>query len=343
MDDKKINLHSSYDERKKQKRKTDRVVNWGAGVKGKPKFELSLLNPRYIGIWLSFILLYVIVKLLPFKYLIKLGSFIGSIMYKYLKGRRYVTERNFELAFPNKSKEEKEAFVKDVFKNAGIGIFETGIAWFYSEKSLKKIIDLKNEDIEKIRTILQQHKGTIAMTCHFVNLEIGARAFGQLIQPGVGVYRASDHPVIEYMQLKGRLVSNEALVDRRDPRSIVKCLLKGYVTWYAPDQDYGIESSSFAPFFAVENTATINATRNLAKLKNVTILPFFIVRENYKYKMYFYDVLTNFPTDNEKEDLTLINKIIEKMILTAPTQYLWMHRRFKTKPEGESDRYPKVS
>lgn len=96
-----------------------------------------------------------------------------------------------------------------------------------------------------------------------------ARIYATLITPGIGVYRPSDHPVWEWAQVRGRLRKNLALVDRNDPRSMLKALMKNMPIWYAPDQDYGRRVSTFAPFFAVKEAATVEGTHNLARVKTL--------------------------------------------------------------------------
>ena len=110
--------------------------------------------------------------------------------------------------------------------------------------------------------------------------------------------------------------------------------------WYAPDQDYGRKVSIFVPFFAVKEAATVVGTRNLAKVKGTLVQPAWTIREGSKYHLYVKAPLNNFPTDDEVIDTTRINQVIEKMILMAPEQYLWLHRRFKTAPNPEEKRYP---
>jgi len=170
-----------------------------------------------------------------------------------------------------------------------------------------------------------------------------ARIYANLITPGIGVYRPSDHPVWEWAQVRGRLRKNLALVDRNDPRSMIKALMKNMPIWYAPDQDYGRRVSTFAPFFAVKEAATVEGTHNLARVKNTQVQPAWTIREGSKYHLYVEEPLQNFPTDDALADTTRINHIIEKMILMAPGQYLWLHRRFKTAPNPEENRYPGLS
>lgn len=338
----KFKIHTSYKERKKQHRITVRNITWGSGVTEGVPFSWSLLRPSFWGAWSAIAVLFLVVTLLPYGAILCLGRMLGRLMHKLLKGRRYVVSTNLKLAFPEKSEEDRAALEKRIFENAGMAIFETGIAWFWPDWRIKRRLIIDPEELRKARELGAQDTRTIAFTCHMVTLEIGARLYALAIKPGIGVYRSSDHPVWEYIQVKGRLRSNLALVDRTDVRSMVKAVMKGFPIWYAPDQDYGITSSVFVPLFGVKNACTVTGLHDLARIKGVKVQPFWLIREKGGYRLRVLDPLDNFPTEDEVADTLRGNQIVEQMILSAPEQYLWMHRRFKTAPEGEAPRYPKI-
>ncbi|MGL5389977.1 MAG: lipid A biosynthesis lauroyl acyltransferase, partial [Shewanella sp.] len=163
--------------------------------------------------------------------------------------------------------------------------------------------------------------------------EMGARIFGQF-QPGVGVYRPHNNPVMEYLQVKGRLRSNKGLVPKRDLRQMVRCLRSPEVIWYTADQDFGRSSAVFIPFFAVPEAATITGATTLAKLGKAKVLPFFVERTagDKGYRIEIMPPLADFPGENELADAMRGNRIIEELISRNPSQYMWLHRRFKTRP-----------
>lgn len=84
------------------------------------------------------------------------------------------------------------------------------------------------------------------MGLHFLTLELGARQFG-LQEPGIGVYRPNDNPLLDWLQTWGRMRSNKSMLDRKDLKGMIKALKKGEVVWYAPDHDYGPRASVFVP------------------------------------------------------------------------------------------------
>ncbi|MBU3827469.1 MAG: LpxL/LpxP family Kdo(2)-lipid IV(A) lauroyl/palmitoleoyl acyltransferase [Candidatus Anaerobiospirillum merdipullorum] len=339
---KKIKLHTSFEKRKEQHRDIVKERGWGKGVTTGVKFTARLLYPNFWGSWLTIALLYLLVTLLPYPLIMATGRVLGHLTARILPGRRYVTERNLELAFPQMPASERKQLAQEIYANAGMGMLETGMAWFWSDKRLLKHAHIDAHELKAAQELAAQNKPILVLTCHFVTLELMARLYALLIKPGVGVYRSSDHPVWEFMQVNGRLRSNLALVDRTDPRSIIKALLKGYPIWYAPDQDYGRRVSIFVPFFGVDKAATVTGTHDLAKVRGCSVQPSWTIREAGGYRLYVKAPLDNFPTTDVEADTRRCNAIIEEMIQHAPAQYLWLHRRFKTAPEGESPRYPEV-
>jgi len=90
-------------------------------------------------------------------------------------------------------------------------------------------------------------------------------------------------------------------------------------------------------------TSTLLSTQRIAKITGAPVVPFYGARLENKagYVIRLSPALENFPSDNDLEDATKINQAIEHQVKQTPEQYLWAHRRFKTRPEGEKDVYAK--
>ncbi|MGN1392718.1 MAG: LpxL/LpxP family Kdo(2)-lipid IV(A) lauroyl/palmitoleoyl acyltransferase [Succinivibrionaceae bacterium] len=320
---------------------TPRTQKYISKSQTNPHITLSMLKPKYWGIWLGvFILRFIL--LFPYSWFMNLGKLIGALGYKLAKKRVKITNKNLELAYPELSPNDHEKLAKEHFKNIGMAIFETGMAWFWSEKRLKKLVHINENELKNAKKLAETNKGIVVLTCHFVTLELMARIYGFSIKPGVGVYRPNNNIVMEYLQVKGRTRSNLYLVDRIDVRQIVKALIKGFPIWYAPDQDYGKHLPHvFAPFFAVKDACTVIGTAGFAKIKNTVVQPSYTIRlpNNKGYKLVIKPILQNFPNGDDLIDATTCNKVIEEMISEAPEQYMWLHRRFKTTPDGVTNRY----
>jgi KDO2-lipid IV(A) lauroyltransferase len=122
---------------------------------------------------------------------------------------------------------------------------------------------------------------------------------------------------------------------------MIRNLKQGEILWYAPDHDYGPQSSVFVPFFAVENAATTTGTYILARMGRPSIVPFVPRRLPHAqgYELIVQPPLTDFPLDDETRAAAMMNRVVEEQVLLAPDQYMWLHRRFKTRPPGEPSLY----
>ncbi|UZD59332.1 LpxL/LpxP family Kdo(2)-lipid IV(A) lauroyl/palmitoleoyl acyltransferase [Shewanella algae] len=300
----------------------------------KAQFSAHLYHPKFWLLWLA-VGLARLTLLLPLKWQMKLGSGIGLLAMKLAGSRVNTAKRNLELCFPQMSEAERETLLRRNFQETGKAIFDTINAWWWSNDKVQKHMQIKGQ--EHVEQTLGAGQGVILFAVHCLPLEMGARIFGQF-QPGVGVYRPHNNPVMEYLQVKGRLRSNKALVPKRDLRQMVRCLRNPDVIWYTADQDFGRSSAIFIPFFAVPDAATITGGTTLAKLGKAKVLPFFVERndDDTGYNIEIQAPLDNFPGENEVEDAKRGNGIVEQLISRNPAQYMWLHRRFKTRP-NESD------
>lgn len=274
---------------------------------------------------------------LPYPLLMGLGRALGLVLYRAGGSRRRIARRNVELCFPELSETERESLLRENFANYGIGLFEVPMAWWWSDRRLERILHLQG--LENIRALDGQ--GALLMAMHFTSLELGGQALARHVSMDA-MYRPHKSPVYEYIQTKGRLVrspDSEAF-PRKDVRGVTRALRGGRIIWYAPDQDYGIRGGVFVPFMGV-TAATITATSKLARLGNARVIPFshFRREDGSGYDVVVHPPLDNFPTKDETADATRINTIIEGFIRRHPEQYLWAHRRFKSRPPGEKSLY----
>ncbi|MGV7093031.1 kdo(2)-lipid IV(A) palmitoleoyltransferase [Siccibacter turicensis] len=300
-------------------------------------FKTHFLHPRHWLTWTGVSILWLLVQL-PYPVLAKLGSTLGRLARPFLKKREYVANRNLELCFPKMEAASRNTLLTDNFTSLGMALIETGMAWFWSDARLRKHFDV--EGFANLQHALDQGKGVMVVGVHFMSLELGGRVMG-LCRPMMATYRPHNNPVLEWVQTRGRLRSNKAMIDRRNLKGLVGALKKGEAVWFAPDQDYGRKGSVFAPFFAMENTATTNGTYVISRLSGASMLTITMIRrkDNAGYRLYIGNMLTDYPSGNEQAAAGYINKVIEDEILRAPEQYLWVHRRFKTRPLGEAASY----
>ncbi|ABK47086.1 lipid A biosynthesis lauroyl (or palmitoleoyl) acyltransferase [Shewanella sp. ANA-3] len=273
-----------------------------------------------------------ITQVLPLSWQMKLGKGLGRLVKTIAGSRTHTARRNLTLCFPDMPESEREALLTRNFEETGKAIFDTINAWWWTDEKIQQHMQITGK--EYVQDTLNAGHGVILFAVHCLPLEMGARIFGQF-QPGVGVYRPHNNPVMEYLQVKGRLRSNKALVPKRDLRQMVRCLRNPDVIWYTADQDFGRSSAVFIPFYAVPDAATITGATTLAKLGKAKVLPFFVERtEGDKgYHIEIMPPLDNFPGEDELADAIRGNKIIEGIIDRNRAQYMWLHRRFKTRPD----------
>jgi KDO2-lipid IV(A) palmitoleoyltransferase len=257
---------------------------------------------------------------------------------RFLKRRVSITRRNLQLCFPDLPSDQVEARIVSNFESLGMGLLETGMAWFWSDARVKRWFDVSG--LHNLKKAQENKKGVLVIGVHFMSLELGGRAMG-LCQPMMAMYRPHNNKAMEFVQTWGRMRSNKAMLDRKDLRGMVHALKKGEAVWFAPDQDYGPRGSVFAPLFAVDQAATTSGTFMLARLAKPALVTVVLVRKalGKGYELVIQPELQDYPIDDEMAAAAYMNHVIEKEIMRAPDQYLWLHRRFKTRPAGTPSLY----
>ncbi len=306
-----------------------------APMDARPHFSVASLHPRYWLTWLG-MALWRASALLPHTWMLWLGRNLGRGLYRLGGFRRAIAERNLELCFPDLSLTEREALLRRTFENIGISFFEVAMAWWWPWRRIAKRVSLEGfEHIEALRG-----QGALLMAVHFTTLELGGQVLGHYYSYDA-MYRPHDNPVYDYLQRRGRLAGHPGseVFPRKDVRGVMRALRQGRLIWYAPDQDYGPKQSVFVPFFGV-SAASVTATAKFAKAGNARVLPFSHVRlPDGHYRVSIHPPLEQFPSGDEVADAARINRIVEDLVRQQPDQYLWVHRRFKTRPPAEPSLY----
>lgn len=302
-----------------------------------PSFSLALLHPKYALVWLSFGLLALFVNLLPQALLIKIGQQLGLIGMRFAKKRVNVAQRNLELSFPDKSPEQIQQLVRENFKNTGLALIETGIAWFWPTWRFKRIIIEKN--IQPLREYQTQQRGVLLCCVHALNLEITARAFAVLGLAGYGAFRPHSNPAYNFIQYWGRTHNGNQLIDRKDLKKMIRILRQGQRLFYLPDHDYGENKSVFVPFFSVADACTTTGTSILAYTSRCEI----VMGSGFRNEQGYYELMADlsiaehYPQKDETAAAAYTNRYVEQLILRAPSQWMWLHRRFKTMPNDSQE------
>lgn len=298
--------------------------------------EVSSLHPRLWPAWGSIALMRV-GAWLPWPLKIVAGKGLGLLAWRFAKRRRHITETNLRLAFPELNEAQHAKLVRETFIANGIGLLETATAWCRDPEHLRHRVVFKGQ--EHMQQALAEGKGALILGVHFSTLDLGG-ALHSLYFPADAVYRPHDNPLFDRFMTRARSHFFDRLVDRHDLRSAVQRIKAGHALWYSPDQDFGRDVSVFAPFFGIQ-AASIRLTAKIARMTGAPVMPLIFHRnpDNRTYTMEYLPALESFPSGNEVADATRINQVIEAAIRRHPEQYLWLHRRFKTRPKGESGFY----
>lgn len=292
----------------------------------------SYWHPRWWPAWLGMSCIWLLAKL-PMRAQWGLGKVTGDLAYRTMSRRRHITATNIALCFPELSPEQREDLVKRAFRSNGIGLLEVGSAWFRNPESLRKYTRVHG--LEHIDAALRHGKGVLLLGGHYSTLDLGGSLISLYIEADV-VQRDHNNQLVNAIMTRSREQRYGVALERRDMRGLFRRLKNNRIVWYAPDQDYGRRGSVFAPFFGVP-AASITATARIAEATGCVVVPFshFRSEQGLGYDIYFQPPLPDFPSGDEVVDATRVNLAIEEQVRKHPDQYLWMHRRFKTRPTPE--------
>ena len=296
-----------------------------------PKFELRFLGPKFWPIWIGFTFLFLL-TCFPYPIVRLFGKGLGNLLAALGKKRIAIAKRNIELCFPELSEKEKATLLKDNIHASGMAILETVMGWCWPDWRVKSLV--KVEGLEHVEALGKQGKGIFAMAIHCLSLEFACRALG-LHYPAVAFYRRHNNDLMEYLQYHGRARSNKYMINKSDVRGMFDALNDGELALYFPDQDYGLNKSVFVPFFEVKETATTIGPLMFMNDSNSGSVFIQSISSPKGYTIKFMPGLEDFPSGDDTQDITRMNKQLEHMVMAAPEQYLWMHKRFKTRPNPD--------
>lgn len=298
--------------------------------------QFNLVHPRYWLTWLGVGILYVISKF-PYKIQLTIGRYLGRTALCLLKRFRRIARINLALCFPELSKLQQKQLLQKHFESLGMGLVESGMAWWAPSHKLARL--LRIEGLEHLHNAMAKKRGVIILSGHFTSLDICGRLFSAVFPTSV-VYREQKNQVIDMLLKHHRNFKLMQPIHRHAIRQIIKALQRNAAIWYAADQDYGPKHSIFSPFFNIE-TATITTPSRYAKQTGAQAVTLFYHRlPNGKgYQITVSPIFENFAELDPKVAASYFNKALEEAIRAYPEQYLWIHRRFKTRPIGQTSFY----
>lgn len=297
----------------------------------------DFLAPRYWPTWLGLALLRAL-ALLPLPVIAPLGWGLGMLLYLGHAGRRHVVRANIAGCFPSWSARQRARLVRRHYRAFGQTVLSMGIALWAGTRRLHRLARMRGA--QHYTHALAAGRPIILLAPHFLGLDFGGLRLSTE-RPMVTVYRHPDNALLAHVVQRARSRYGAHLVEHNKPFiTLVRLVRKGLPLYYLPDQDAGRRRAVFAPFFGVP-ASTFAAVARLAQATEAVVLACFTRQLPWGrgYEIIFRPALANFPSGDAVADATRINREIEACVLEAPEQYFWLHKRFKTRPEGEPDFY----
>ncbi len=275
--------------------------------------------------------------MLPFPWTMALGRTVGRLGFRFAQKRRRIADINLQLCFPEWDESKRQQVLREHFEALGMGLLEIPIGWWTPSRQLQRLAHI--EGLDHLQQALQAGKGAILLSAHFTSLELGGRLLS-LYAPFHAMYRRHDNPVVERIMAGSRTHRLEKAIPRDDVRGMIRSLKGNHAVWYAPDQNSQRKAAVFVNFFG-QVTSTNTATARLAKLTGAAVVPYYVVRreDGSGYNVILEPALSDYPSGDLEADTQRVNDIIEGWVRKNPAQYLWIHRRFRTRP-ARSDPTP---
>jgi KDO2-lipid IV(A) lauroyltransferase len=284
---------------------------------------------------LGILLLRLAHALLPAAALGVLGGLLGGLLYYLAGSRRHIAETNLRLCFPEWPEAERERVLKAHFRALGRAFVQDTVSWWGSRAEVAR--QTRIEGVEHY----QAHAGkpVIWLAPHFVGLNVGGVRVSCEFAPCVSLYSRLKNPHLDRVMLNARTRftrdgRHSELYSRHDGiKPVIRAMRKGLPFYYLPDMDFGRKDAIFDTFFGVP-AATVTGLSRLAKATGAVVVPCITRQEGDGYVVRFYPAWENFPSGDVAADTRRMNAFIEDRVREMPEQYYWLHRRFKTQPEG---------
>jgi KDO2-lipid IV(A) lauroyltransferase len=266
-----------------------------------------------------------------------LGAGCARLLDAAIPRLRHIAERNLALAYPENDEAWRRRTIDGVFASIGRLL----VAFARMPRITKSNVAewIRYEGFEHYRRAKERGAGVLFATAHLGNWELSAYAHALLTEPMNVVVRPLDNPSIDRIVERRRALSGNILLSKRDfARSIFQALRKNEPVGILVDQNSSAENGAFVPFFGTLACANLTFAK-LAARSGADVIPGFAVWSEKErcYILRFYPAVQI--TGDAVEDTRRIQNAIETAIRETPDQWLWIHRRWKTRPEGEETLY----
>jgi Kdo2-lipid IVA lauroyltransferase/acyltransferase len=272
----------------------------------------------------------------------RLGAALAKLAPRVVPRRARIVRRNLQLCFPQYSDAQRATLMQEHFRALAQSFVDRGVLWFGTPEQIKKLVVIRG--FENLAYFVDRQMPVMMLAPHFVGLDAAATRLTMIGPEGATMYSTQGSEVLDAIVRLGRARFHTIhLISRRDGvRKLIGVIKRGLPIYYLPDMDFGARGAVFVPFFGVK-AATQTATAQLARQFDMAVVPI-ISHWNPRTGQYFIDIqppLTSFPDNSRtlEQDTAHLNALLETWISQDPSQYYWVHRRFKTRPPGEPSLY----
>ena len=274
-----------------------------------------------------------LVHFLPLKAQAGIGSFVGAVLFWLIPERRKVTRINLEKCFPQKSAAERERLARAHFRAFCRAFIEQGILWWSPRERIHSLVELQGVEH------LKGKAKAIIFAPHFVGFEATLARLA-LEFPVAMMYSRQKDPLFEARLVAGRTRFGGVMYPRQGGINRgVELINAGTLFYYLPDLDFGPKRSVFVPFFGVP-AATVTGLAYIARTTGAAVVPCVTrMLPGGGYVARLHPAWRDFPSGDDAADARRMMAFIEERVLEMPEQYFWLHKRFKTRPEGEARFY----
>lgn len=295
------------------------------------------LSPRYWPTWLLLGCMR-LGALLPLPVLVAIGSLAGELVYRLAFERRRVAAINLKIAFPDASPAALQRLNRACFRNMSVGILEIGLVW-WAPARVRALTEIRG--LEHLARARAAGRGAMLLTAHFTCIEVGLPVLSAHATLQAMYKRPRNRLMDDFMaRHRGRFTA--IIAGHHSPIGLIRGLKSGHAMWYAPDQDFGGKDTVFVPLFGVEATA-LTAPARIAAMADVPVMPCCVERRprGRGWRLSIDPPLEGFPSGDDRRDALAINRATEALIRRNPAQYLWIHKRYKRRPDGSLGIYPR--
>ncbi|HZN46701.1 MAG TPA: lipid A biosynthesis acyltransferase [Ramlibacter sp.] len=269
---------------------------------------------------------------LPLPWVRAMGYGLGQLLYWVVWPRRKVVDTNLRLCFPQWTAARRRKVARQTFIHVAQSFLDRAWLWHADPEVVRRRVVLTGAVRE-----LAGNDPVIVFAPHFVGLDAGVTGLSQQVpRRFIGIYTRQSNPVVDAWVLQGRHrfgIRPRPMSRSEGVREIIAALREGDIMYLLPDMNFGPEESIFVPFYGVP-AATVPSLSRFARLGRAKVVPVVSRMRRGGYELRVHDAWAGFPSGDVEADTALMNRRLQEYIDEIPSQYYWVHKRFKTRPPG---------